>query len=171
MDSLELEKLRPKLHFRVARDLGFACPDVEDVVQETLHRYLLSIRDNRLRSIGAAGAFLNGICRNVISEYRRKTFREVPVFEVPPEPAPKNLPLSDLFELRDAIAAAMHDLSARDRQVLQLFYLEERPLPQILEETHLSETNFRVVMCRAKERFRQVYRDACNNAKPLVTKA
>ncbi len=170
MQALDLEKLRPKLRFRVAHDLGFACPDVDDVVQESLRRYLAATQDERLRTPEAAGAFLNGICRNVISEYRRKMFRDVPMPEIVPEPPQKNIAEPELFELRDAIAAAMQQLSARDRQVLQLFYLEERSIPQILEATHLSDTNFRVVLCRAKERFRQIYRDACNNQGSTGTK-
>jgi RNA polymerase sigma factor (sigma-70 family) len=169
MDSLELEKLRPKLRFRVAHELGFACPDNDDVVQETFRRYLDSVRTGGLRNPEAAGAFLNGICRNVISEYRRRIFRDLPLPEVVPEPPPKTLPQPELFELRDVIAAAMRELSARDRQVLQLFYLEERPVPQILDLMHLSETNFRVVLCRARERFRQIYLDACNESGPPVT--
>ena len=169
MDSIALEKLRPKLRYRVARELGFACPDIEDVVQETLHRYLVSVQGDRLRSADAAGAFVNGICRNVISEYRRRVFRDLPMPEVPPEPPAKSLSPPDLFELKDAIAEAMQQLLARDRQILQLFYLEERSLPQILEATHLTEANFRVVLCRAKERFRQIYQDACNNSAAPVT--
>jgi RNA polymerase sigma-70 factor, ECF subfamily len=164
MNSLELEKLRPKLRFRVAYELGFACPDIDDVVQETLRRYLDSVRTGGLRNPEAAGAFLNGICRNVISEFRRRMFRDVPMPEVVPEPPAKRISEPELFELRDAIAVAMQELSPRDRQVLQLFYLEERPTAQILDLTHLSDANFRVVLCRAKERFRQIYRDACNNS-------
>jgi RNA polymerase sigma-70 factor (ECF subfamily) len=170
MDSLQLEKLRPRLRFRVARELGFACPDIDDIVQETLRRYIGSVQADRLLTPDSAGAFANGICRNVISEYRRKMFREVPMPELVPEPPQKTLPEPELFELRDAIGAAMQQLSARDRQVLQLFYMEERSVSQILDAANLTEANFRVVLCRAKERFRQIYRDACNNGGPSDTK-
>jgi RNA polymerase sigma-70 factor (ECF subfamily) len=167
---LDLDKLRPKLRFRVAHDLGFACADIDDVVQETLRRYLAAVRDARVRTPEAAGAFVNGICRNVIFEYRRKLFHDAPMPEVPPEPAPKAISPSDLFELRDAIAETMRQLSARDRQVLRLFYLEEMPVPRILETTHLSDSNFRVVLFRARDRFRQIYRDACNKRGTNVNK-
>jgi RNA polymerase sigma-70 factor (ECF subfamily) len=163
LNSQELERLRPKLRFRVAHELGFACADLDDVVQESLRRYLVSVQEAKIRTPDAAGAFLNGICRNVISEYRRKMFRDLPMPEVVPEPPAKTIAASDLFELRDAIADAMRQLSARDRHVLQLFYLEECSVQQILEATHLSEGNFRVVLCRAKDRFRQIYLASCNN--------
>lgn len=169
MDAIAIEKLRPKLRYRVARELGFACPDIDDVVQETLRRYLVAVQDDKLRSAEAAGAFVNGICRNAIFEYRRRMFRDLPMPEVPPEPPQKSLSPPDLFELKDAIEDAMQQLLPRDRQVLQLFYLEERSLPQILEATHLTEANFRVVLCRAKEKFRRIYQDACNKTASSVT--
>jgi RNA polymerase sigma-70 factor (ECF subfamily) len=162
LDASEIDKLRPRLRFRVAHELGFACADLDDVVQETLRRYLIAVQEARVRTPEAAGAFINGICRNVIFEYRRRMIRDVPMPEVPPEPPPKSISPPDLFEMRDAIADAMRQLSARDRQVLQLFYLEERPVSSILETAHLSEPNFRVVLCRARDRFRQIYLDACN---------
>jgi RNA polymerase sigma-70 factor (ECF subfamily) len=169
MDSTELEKLRPKLRFRIAHDLGFACPDIEDIVQETLHRYLVAVKGDQIRTPDAAGAFVNGICRNVIAEYRRRMFRDLPMPEVPPERPSKSLSPSDLFILQDAITQAMQQLLPRDRQILQLFYLEERTLPEILEAARLTEANFRVVLCRAKERFRKIYQDACNEAPPTFT--
>lgn len=169
MDSTALEKLRPKLRFRVAHDLGFACPDIEDIVQETLHRYLVAVKGDQIRTPGTDGAFVNGICRNVIAEYRRRMFRDLPMPEVPPEPPSKSLAPSDLFILQDAITHAMRELLPRDRYVLQLFYLEEKTLSQILEATRLTEANFRVVLCRAKERFRKIYRDMCNEAPPAFT--
>ena len=167
MDSLELEKLRPRLRFRVAHDLGFACPDIDDIIQETLRRFLDS--GDRMRTPEATAAYANGICRNVINEYRRRMFRNLPMPEVIPEPPQKRLAEPELFELRDSISAVMRELSARDRQILQLFYLEERPVSQILDLTHLGEANFRVVLFRARERFRQIYRDSCNNIRPPVT--
>ena len=158
----DLEKLRVRLRYRVARAVGFACPDVDDIVQETLKRLLESLEADRLHSPNALGAFLNGICKNVISEYRRRVFRDLPMPDVVPEPPPKSLPEPELFELRQAIAEGMRQLSARDRQVLQMFYLEEQPVERILALTGLTEPNLRVVLCRAKERFRRIYRDSCN---------
>jgi len=71
--------------------------------------------------------------------------------------------------MREAIADGMRRLAPRDRQVLHMFYVEELPLSRILETTGLTETNFRVVLCRAKKRFRQIYRASCNIPKPRDT--
>ena len=171
MQALESEigKIAPRLRYKVARTLGFACPDIDDIVQESLKRYLESAEAGRIHSPDAAGAFLNGICRNVISEYRRRLFRDVPMPEIAPEPPARRIPEPELFELRNEIAEGMRQLAPRDREVLRLFYLEEMPLPQILEATGLTEANFRVVLCRAKGRFRQIYLDGCNKSKGSAT--
>jgi RNA polymerase sigma-70 factor (ECF subfamily) len=165
----DIGKMGPRLRYKVARTLGFACPDIDDIVQETLKRYLESVKADRIHSPEAAGAFLNGICRNVISEYRRRLFRDVPMPEIVPEPPARGIPEPELFELRNEIGEGMRQLAPRDREVLRLFYLEEMPIPQILEKTGLTEANFRVVLCRAKGRFRQIYLDACNKSKATAT--
>jgi RNA polymerase sigma-70 factor, ECF subfamily len=153
----DLEKLRARLRFKVCYDVGFACPDVDDIVQESLTRLLAARRDEKIHNPEAVGAFLNGICRNVISEYRRRNMRDEPMPEIVPEPPSDSIPDSDRFELRQAIARGLDQLSERDRRVLRGFYLEEKSKEEILEQTGLSDENFRVVLCRAKERFRTIY--------------
>jgi len=153
----DLEKLRSKLRFKVCYDVGFACPDVDDIVQESLARFLAATSQEKIHNPDAAGAFINGVCRNVIWEYRRRAMREDPMPEVVPEPPGKSIPDADLFDLRQAISLGLEQLSERDRRVLRGFYLEEKSKEEILKETGLSDENFRVVICRAKERFRAIY--------------
>ena len=162
----DLEKLRPKVRFKVCYEVGFLCPDVDDLVQEALTRFLLATRENKVRNPESAGAFLNGVCRNVISEYRRRASRDEPMPEVPPEPPGKALAEADLFELRQAIVHGMQQLSARDREILRAFYLEEKTKDEILRQTGMSDENFRVVLFRAKERFRAIYLDQTKHRGP-----
>jgi RNA polymerase sigma factor (sigma-70 family) len=152
----DMEKLRPRLRFKVCYRVGFACPDVDDIVQETLTRFL-TIDPARLKNPEATGAYLNGICQNVILEYRRRWSRDTPAAHALPEGSDERLADTELFEMRQAIASGMQELSLRDRQVLRAFYLEEKPKREILEEAGLTDENFRVVLCRAKERFRHIY--------------
>ena len=153
----DLEKLRPRVRFKVSYDVGFFCPDVDDIVQEALMRFMVAARADKIRDQAALGAFLNGICRNVVSEYRRRNARDEPMPEVVPEPPGKSIPEAELFELRQAIAQGMEQLSERDRRVLRAFYLEEKSKDEILRQTGMTDENFRVVLCRAKERFRAIY--------------
>lgn len=153
----EYESLRTRLRFKVCYEVGFACPDVDDIVQESLARFMVAERTERILNPAAAGAFLNGICRNVISEYRRRTMREDPMPENVREPESAALHDADRLELRQAIAHGLAQLSERDRQLLRSFYLEEKSKEEILREAGMSDQNFRVVLCRAKERFRAIY--------------
>jgi RNA polymerase sigma factor (sigma-70 family) len=153
----EFEKLRIRLRFKVCYDVGFACPDVDDIVQESLTRFLSAKREEKILNPDAAGAFLSGICRNVISEYRRRNMRYEPMPEVVPEPPRTAILDAEHFELRQAISLGLEQLSERDRRVLRAFYLEEKSKEEILKQTGLSDENFRVVLCRAKERFRAIY--------------
>jgi len=156
--SLEdLEKLRSKLRFKICYEVGFACPDVDDILQETIARFVVAARDQKIRNTESAGAFLNGVCRNVISEYRRRLQRDEPLPEVLPEPPGKALPPTDLIEIRQAIAQGLAQLPDRDRRVLRAFYLEEKTKEEILRQTGLTDQNFRVILFRAKERFRSIY--------------
>jgi RNA polymerase sigma-70 factor (ECF subfamily) len=153
----ELEKLRPKVRFKVCYEVGFYCPDIDDIVQETMVRFIVATQAEKIQKPEAVGAFLNGICRNVISEYRRRNMRDEPMPELIPEPPSKGIQDSDLFELREAIGQGLEQLSERDRRVLRSFYLEEKSKEEILKQTGMSDENFRVVLCRAKERFRAIY--------------
>jgi RNA polymerase sigma factor (sigma-70 family) len=90
-------------------------------------------------------------------EYRRRNMRDEPMPEVVPEPPRKGIAEADLFELREAIAQGLEQLSERDRRVLRSFYLEEKSKEEILEQMGMTDENFRVVLCRAKERFRAIY--------------
>src|SRR5579863_2439415 len=122
----DLEKLRPKVRFKVRYDVGFYCPDVDDIVQEALMRFMVAARDDKIHNPAAVGAFLNGICRNVVSEYRRRNMRDEPMPEVVPEPPGKSIPESERFELSQAITEGLEQLSERDRRLLRAFYLEEK---------------------------------------------
>ena len=87
----DLEQLRPRLRYKVRYALGFYCPDVDDIVQETLARFLVAASQEKIQNPGAVGAFLNGICRNVISEYRRRNMHEESMPEIVPEPPSKGI--------------------------------------------------------------------------------
>ena len=157
LSAEDLDKFRLKLRFKVAYEVGFACPDVDDIVQETIARFLAAVQNETVRNTEAASAFLNGVCRNVIMEYRRRAMRDEPMPELVPEPPGKRLSEVDLLELREAISHGLAQLGERDRRVLRAFYLEEKTKEEILSQTGLTDQNFRVILFRAKEKFRAIY--------------
>jgi RNA polymerase sigma-70 factor (ECF subfamily) len=159
VDPEVLGRYRLKLRYKVCYHLGSSCPDVEDVVQETLKRFLLALRDEKIRNPESTGAFLSGICNNVIQEYRRRQWKE-PLSDpdsAPPERAA--VPEADMLELRQTIGAVMNELSKRDQDILRAFFLEEKDKDEICCSMGLTDGQFRVALFRAKERFRKSYHE------------
>jgi RNA polymerase sigma-70 factor, ECF subfamily len=161
----EFERYRVKLRYKVWHHLGSFCADVEDIVQETLTRFLQASKEGKIRNPDKPGAFLSGVCNNVIAEYRRRIWRETPAehsqdFLQEPELAPwrpHNPPELEAIEMREVIDACLAQLSSRDRELLQTFYLKDENKPEICQTLGWTDSQFRVALFRAKDRFRKVY--------------
>jgi RNA polymerase sigma factor (sigma-70 family) len=151
-----IERSRARVRFRIGLEIGFASPDLEDLVQEALTRFLLARRDQKVYR-DAEAAFLNSVCRNVIFEHWRRMSRDNETKITGHEPADARISVADRFLIRDAITRSMALLSDRDQKILQAFYVEEQSKESICSAFGLKDDQFRVVLCRAKERFRAHY--------------
>ena len=153
----DLERLRLKLRYKVLYHVGSGCPDADDLVQETLTRFVKASQRNQIRNAEEFGAFVNGVCRNVILEYRRRARREpladpdIPIRDAGVRPD------AEIFEMRQAIDQGLAEMAERDRMILRRLYLEGKDKDEICREWNMSDAQFRVVLFRAKERFRKVY--------------
>ena len=153
----DLDRLRLKLKYKVLYHVGHGCADVDDLVQETLARFFRAEQRSQIRNTEEFGAFLNGVCRNVILEYRRRNRRETPLDDEGGIPERSVRPDAEILELRNAIDFGLADLAERDRSILRALYLEGRDKDEICREWEMSDAQFRVVLFRAKERFRRAY--------------
>jgi RNA polymerase sigma factor (sigma-70 family) len=152
-----MERYRRKLRYKVAYHVGSFCPDIDDIVQESMSRFLAALQSDRIRNPEQSGAFLSGICNHVIQEYRRRLRRE-PMAEATAPPAePRVMPEAELLEVREAIDAALQQLSSRDCAILHAFYLEEKSKEEICRELSITDLQFRVALFRAKDRFREAW--------------
>jgi RNA polymerase sigma-70 factor, ECF subfamily len=155
LDQSALERYRLKLRYKVSYHLGGSCPDVEDVVQEAMLRFVRALKTEKMRNPESVAAFLSGICNNVIHEYKRRLRKEPLRNPVSESPAGMG---ADMTELRQVIGLVMNQLAPREREILRAFFLEERDKTEICRAMGLSEIQFRVVLFRAKEKFREIYR-------------
>jgi len=153
----DLERLRLKLRYKVLYHVGHNCADVDDLVQESLTRFIRAEQRHQIRNTEEFGAFLNGVCRNVILEYRRRARREPLLDQDTPIPETGVRPDAEILELRDAIDNGLAELAERDRRILRALYLDGREKDDICREWEMSDAQFRVVLFRAKERFRRAY--------------
>lgn len=69
-------------------------------------------------------------------------------------------PEQDVMESEEAqlMHRILGGMSARDREILERFYLEEQSQEMICAEMGLSDTQFRLLKCRAKQRFGEMGR-------------
>src|SRR3984885_4510813 len=152
-----IDRLRLKLRYKVLYHVGHGCADVDDLVQESLVRFFRAEQRQQIRNTEEFGAFLNGVCRNVILEYRRRIRREPPIDPDMPIPDAGVRPDAEILEMRDAIDNGLKELAERDRAILRSLYLEGREKEDICRDWGMSDAQFRVVLFRAKERFRRAY--------------
>lgn len=152
-----LERLRLKLRYKVLYHVGHSCPDVDDLVQETLTRFIRASQKHTIRNTEELGGFLNGVCRNAILEFRRRSRREPLADEDGDIPEVGVRPDAEIMVLRDAIDTGLAELADRDRAVLRALYLEGKDKDEICRDWNMSDQQFRVVLFRAKERFRRAY--------------
>jgi RNA polymerase sigma-70 factor (ECF subfamily) len=152
-----IDRLRLKLRYKVLYHVGHGCADVDDLVQESLARFFRAEQRQSIRNTEEFGAFLNGVCRNVILEYRRRIRREPAIDPNIPIPDKGVRPEGEILEMRDAIDSSLKELAERDRAILRALYLEGREKDDICTEWGMSDAQFRVVLFRAKERFRRIY--------------
>jgi RNA polymerase sigma-70 factor (ECF subfamily) len=157
LSDASLERLRLKLRYKVLYHMGHGCADVDDLVQETLSRFIRAAQREQIRNTEEAGPFINGVCRNVILEYRRRSRREPTLDDDSKVPERGIRPDAEILEMRNAIDIGLAELADRDRAILRALYLDGREKEEICTEWKMSDAQFRVVLFRAKERFRRVY--------------
>jgi RNA polymerase sigma-70 factor (ECF subfamily) len=157
LNELSIDRLRLKLRYKVLYHVGHNCADVDDLVQESLARFFRAEQRHQIRNTEEVGAFLNGVCRNVILEYRRRIKREPTIDPEMTIPDAGVRPDAEIFELRESIDNGLKELAERDRAILRSLYLEGKEKEEICQEWKMTDAQFRVVLFRAKERFRRAY--------------
>jgi RNA polymerase sigma-70 factor (ECF subfamily) len=157
LNEPSVDRLRLKLRYKVLYHVGHNCADVDDLVQESLTRFFRAQQRDLIRNTEEFGAFLNGVCRNVILEYRRRMRREPIADPDVPVPDLGVRPEAEILEMRDSINHGLNELAERDRLILRALYLDGKEKDEICRQWGMSDAQFRVVLFRAKERFRRVY--------------
>lgn len=132
---------------------------VEDVRQETFVRVFNVLRHGHgIASPEKLGAFVCGVCNNVLFEHYRAASRRGPMPE-------KSLDLRGLGpdpeaefvneERKRSVRKILEELPAKDRQILRLIFIEERDKDEVCRIFHVKRNYLRVLLHRAKNRFRK----------------
>lgn len=132
---------------------------IEDVRQETFLRVFRVLKQRRgPEDPGKLGAFVNGVCNNVLAEHYRSVSRMAPLsgqgFDAPaPGPDPEAGCANE--EGKRTVRQILDRLPAKDRQILRLIFLEEREKDEVCRICHVNRSYLRVLVHRAKNRFRE----------------
>ena len=130
---------------------------IEEVRQETFLRVLLIVRRDGIAHPERLGAFVNSVCNNVILEVFRSEARVVPMPENVPEvvdDAPNPEVIFDSGQRRRQIENVLASLPHKDRDLLRQVFIEERDKDEICRNFQVDREYLRVLLHRAKARFR-----------------
>jgi len=134
---------------------------VEDLQQETFIRVIAALRrDGGVRQPECFGAFVNSICNNVLLEYYRSSAKIQPMEDVHMEMPDKVLDLEGMLVTKQSAEQVRRILDAmpkRDRELLRAIFLEDKEKDRVCRELGVDREYLRVLVHRAKDKFRALY--------------
>ncbi len=132
---------------------------IEDIRQETLMRVIQIVRKKGVEHPERFGAFVSAVCNNVMMEQVRADSRHESS-ENEREPADEsidlNAPIVNQQRMKQ-VETILDELPDKDRNLLRLFFLEDRDRGELCRRFGVSEEYLRVLLHRAKSRFRSLY--------------
>jgi RNA polymerase sigma factor (sigma-70 family) len=146
--------VRNKVAHSVARE------DIDDIVQDVFAVVLARIDAGEPREPEKLPGYVFGICRNLIlHEYDRK--------KNPPIP---DMDMASFADLRESVEEhlirgwpkgrcqfILSKLPARYREAIQRVYVMEQDRPTAAREMGTTTDNFRLILCRALQRFKELW--------------
>jgi RNA polymerase sigma-70 factor, ECF subfamily len=130
---------------------------VEDAKQETFVRVLTTLRKKAgLTNPQGLGSFVNSVCNNVLFEMYRSQSKVTPL-EDDHDPAEERATVEANLareEEDSRVRTIIASLPEREQNLLRWLFLEERPKDEICERLNIDRSYLRVLVHRAKNRFR-----------------
>ena len=146
---------------RLIRDPELA----RDLYQETFRVVLVSLRRGGLEDPGKLASFVRGTATNLArNEWRKKSRRgvhddveDVALQDSGPDPWQRAVAEEERVWVRQVLSEMSSD---RDRQILYRHYLEEDPKDEICRGLQIEESQFALVLFRARKRFQKLMENA-----------
>jgi RNA polymerase sigma-70 factor, ECF subfamily len=160
-------KLRSRLPSREA---------IEDVRQETFVRFYVALREGKILHPERLGSFVNSLCNNVLLEHYRADARHSSLddddqqHEIP-SPAMDLLSVITARETEDKVREILDQLPERDRRLLRDVFLEERDKDEVCRDFGVDREYLRVLLHRAKQTFKSLYKKNAGNDSPELNPA
>lgn len=126
-----------------------------DLMQQVLLMTLERLRAGKLREPERIASFVLGMCRMVVLEIRRGTWRRETLLEIYGDTAEAIEAPEPLALDADKLAACLQALAERERTVVVLSFFADKPGDEVAKELRLSTGNVRVIRHRALARLRE----------------
>jgi len=131
---------------------------IEDIRQETILRVIMCIRDGRICQLDRLVAFAIGVCNRVLCEHLRTEKRYLAVEDRQLDTTDNRTDVArtlldkERSRLVDKVLAL---LTFSDRQLLRMIFYADLSRTDICSKLRVSPSNLRVMLHRAKSRFRE----------------
>jgi RNA polymerase sigma-70 factor, ECF subfamily len=132
---------------------------IEDIRQETFLRVLNFVRSDRtLDRPERLGAYVHSVCINVMMELLRASTRHPPIPEEAQNLADGRASTDSgvvTRERKELVRSILSTLSENDQKILRAVFLEEADKTEICKRFQVDRDYLRVLVHRAKNRFRE----------------
>lgn len=132
---------------------------VEDARQETFVRVLTTLRKGKgLATPESLGAFVNGVCNNVLFEFYRANDRAIQLEDEHEQPDRRLASAEHTLmagEERERVRQALRQLPEKEQTLLKWLFFDERSKDDVCRELNIDRNYLRVLVHRAKNRFRE----------------
>ena len=158
-------KLRSRLQSREA---------IEDVRQETFARFYVALREGKILHPERLGSFVNSICNNVLLEHYRAAARHISLDDEQKDLRACAIDLLGALAAKETekkVREILDQLSERDRRLLREVFLEERNKDEVCRDFGVDREYLRVLLHRAKQSFKSLYKKNTGNDSPEFTPA
>ena len=138
---------------------------IDDIRQETFLRVLNFLRSDRsLEHPERLGAYVHSVSINVMLELLRASTRHPPLPD-DSQQFPDSGEATDgtvvTRERKEMVSEVLNDLAVKDRGILKALFLDESPKDDVCREFGVDRDYLRVLVHRAKGRFREIYESKC----------
>ena len=147
-----------RIRYRARR---LAADVIDDLVQDTLLRVMMKVLNGGVKQPESFGAFVNSVSNHVLLEYFRQVSKNPSAEEEPSEVADKVLDLEGLLVTQETVVhvrKVLEQLPERDRRILRRMFFDEEDKDSICNEFGVNRDYLRVLVLRAKDKFRVLYK-------------
>jgi RNA polymerase sigma-70 factor (ECF subfamily) len=136
---------------------------LEDVRQETFLRVLRNLRNSGLEHPERLGAYVHSVCHNVMLEAFRKESRFTEIGEEGAAMIDQRAGAEEKYvtrERKEQVDAVLKELPEKDRELLMAVFIREMDKDVVCRKYGVDRSYLRVLLYRARTRFRAVFSDS-----------